>query len=419
MNSAVGAIVGLALAIVLIVRKFSPVYSLLLGAIVGGLLGGLGVEGTVSNMIAGVKDITPAIVRIIAAGVLSGVLIKTGAAASISHAIINRLGSRHLFLALALSTMLLTGVGVFIDVAVITVAPIAIVIAERMGISKFPLLLAMVGGGKCGNIISPNPNTIIAAENFDAPLSSVMAVNIIPAVVGLIVTVYLIVPLMNSRYSSTVGSAVSVQGEGDEKLPSFWASIAGPLTVIVLLALRPIAGVTIDPLIALPVGGIVGIIATRRWERTAESIGYGLEKMSVVAVLLVSTGAIAGIIKASSLTDMLIAALGQGEAARLLLAPLAGMVMSAATASTTAGATIASASFAPAILSSGISAVWGAALVNVGSTVLDHLPHGSFFHATGGAIELNIKENLRMIPYATAVGLTLTTLSVLTYVIIG
>ncbi len=419
MNSAVGAIVGLALAIVLIVRKFSPVYSLLLGAIVGGLLGGLGVEGTVSNMIAGVKDITPAIVRIIAAGVLSGVLIKTGAAASISHAIINRLGSRHLFLALALSTMLLTGVGVFIDVAVITVAPIAIVIAERMGISKFPLLLAMVGGGKCGNIISPNPNTIIAAENFDAPLSSVMAVNIIPAVVGLIVTVYLIVPLMNSRYSSTVVSAVSVQGEDDEKLPSFWASIAGPLTVIVLLALRPIAGVTIDPLIALPVGGIVGIIATRRWERTAESIGYGLEKMSVVAVLLVSTGAIAGIIKASSLTDMLIAALGQGEAARLLLAPLAGVVMSAATASTTAGATIASASFAPAILSSGISAVWGAALVNVGSTVLDHLPHGSFFHATGGAIELNIKENLRMIPYATAVGLTLTTLSVLTYVIIG
>lgn len=419
MNSAVGAIVGLALAIVLIVRKFSPVYSLLLGAIVGGLLGGLGVEGTVSNMIAGVKEITPAIVRIIAAGVLSGVLIKTGAAASISHAIINRLGSRHLFLALALSTMLLTGVGVFIDVAVITVAPIAIVIAERMGISKFPLLLAMVGGGKCGNIISPNPNTIIAAENFDAPLSSVMAVNIIPAVVGLIVTVYLIVPLMNSRYSSTVVSAVSVQGEGDEKLPSFWASIAGPLTVIVLLALRPIAGVTIDPLIALPVGGIVGIIATRRWERTAESIGYGLEKMSVVAVLLVSTGAIAGIIKASSLTDMLIAALGQGEAARLLLAPLAGMVMSAATASTTAGATIASASFAPAILSSGIPAVWGAALVNVGSTVLDHLPHGSFFHATGGAIELNIKENLKMIPYATAVGLTLTMLSLLTYVIIG
>ena len=418
MNSAIGAIIGLVVAIVLIIRKFSPVYSLLLGAIVGGLLGGMGLDGTVANMISGVKDITPAIVRIIAAGVLSGVLIKTGAAASISHTIVNRLGSRHVFLALALSTMLLTAVGVFIDVAVITVAPIAIIIADRMGVAKFPMLLAMVGGGKCGNIISPNPNTIIAAENFDAPLSSVMAANIVPAVIGLFVTVYVIIPLMSKRYSNPIAEGANVS-TNDESLPSFWASIAGPLVVIALLAMRPLVGIAIDPLIALPVGGIVGICATRQWRRTAESISYGLEKMSVVAVLLVATGAIAGIIKASSLTDALISVLGQGEGAKLLLAPLAGAIMSAATASTTAGATIASASFAPTILASGITAVWGAALVNVGATVLDHLPHGSFFHATGGAVEMNIKERLRLIPYESAVGLVLTICSVATYLIIG
>ena len=418
MNSAIGAIIGLAIAIVLFIRKFSPVYSLLLGAVIGGLLGGMGLDGTVANMITGIKDITPAIVRIIAAGVLSGVLIKTGAAASISHTIVNRLGSRHVFLALALSTMLLTAVGVFIDVAVITVAPIAIIIAERMGVAKFPMLLAMVGGGKCGNIISPNPNTIIAAENFDAPLSSVMAANIIPAVIGLFVTVYVIIPLMSKRHSNPIAEVAAV-GTNDESLPSFWASIAGPLVVIALLAMRPLVGIAIDPLIALPVGGIVGICTTRQWKRTTESISYGLEKMSVVAVLLVSTGAIAGIIKASSLTDALISILGQGESARLLLAPLAGTIMSAATASTTAGATIASASFAPTILASGISAVWGAALVNVGATVLDHLPHGSFFHATGGAVEMNIKERLRLIPYESAVGLVLTACSIATYLIIG
>lgn len=416
--SAIGAIVGLALAIVLIIRKFSPVYSLLLGAVVGGLVGGMGLDGTVANMITGVKEITPAIVRIIAAGVLSGVLIKTGAAAAISHTIVNRLGSRHVFLALALSTMLLTAVGVFIDVAVITVAPIAIIIAERMRVAKFPILLAMIGGGKCGNIISPNPNTIIAAENFDAPLSSVMAANIIPAIIGLLVTVYVIIPLMPKREEAAAEREPSATAK-DESLPSFWASIAGPLVVIVLLALRPLVGVAIDPLIALPVGGIVGLCTTRQWSRTAESISYGLEKMSVVAVLLVSTGAIAGIIKASSLTDVLISVLGQGESAQLLLAPLAGVIMSAATASTTAGATIASASFAPTILASGISAVWGAALVNVGATVLDHLPHGSFFHATGGAVEMNIKQRLRLIPYESAVGLTLTLCSIASYLLLG
>lgn len=419
MWSAIGAVAGLLLAIVLIIRKFSPVYSLLLGAVVGGLLGGLGLDGTVANMISGVKDITPAIIRIIAAGVLSGVLIKTQAAASISHTIIERLGSRHVFLALALSTMLLTAVGVFIDVAVITVAPIAIIIADRMGISKMKLLLAMVGGGKCGNIMSPNPNTIIAAENFGAPLSSVMLVNVLPAIVGLFIVVYVILPLLpSSKNGAKVGDS-SLSGVAKADLPSFWASVSAPVVVIALLMLRPVAGIAIDPLIALPVGGVVGILATRRWKSTAESVSYGLEKMSVVAVLLVSTGAIAGIIKASTLTDYLISWLGQGESAQMLLAPLSGALMSAATASTTAGATIASASFSQAILGAGVSAVWGAALVNVGSTVLDHLPHGSFFHATGGSMEMGMKECLRLIPFATLVGLVLTLLSLAMYAIVG
>ena len=51
------------------------------------------------------------------------------------------------------------------------------------------------------------------------------------------------------------------------------------------------------------------------------------------------------------------------------------------------------------ILATGISAVWGAAMINSGATVLDHLPHGSFFYATGGAVEMSIKERLKLIPY--------------------
>ena len=80
-------------------------------------------------------------------------------------------------------------------------------------------------------------------------------------------------------------------------------------------------------------------------------------------------------------------------------------------------ATIASASFAQTVLSSGVSAVWGAAMTNAGATVLDHLPHGSFFHATGGSIGMDVKERLRLIPYETAVGLVLATASVCVYLI--
>ena len=68
MNSALAALIGLALAIVLIIRKLSPVYSLMLGALAGGLLAGTGLVETVNQMLSGVKDITPAILRILAAG---------------------------------------------------------------------------------------------------------------------------------------------------------------------------------------------------------------------------------------------------------------------------------------------------------------------------------------------------------------
>ncbi|MBR3853401.1 MAG: GntP family permease, partial [Tidjanibacter sp.] len=162
---------------------------------------------------------------------------------------------------------------------------------------------------------------------------------------------------------------------------------------------------------------IVGIATTRTWNKAGESISFGLEKMSVVAVLLVGTGAIAGIIKASSLTDLLIGAMGSGEGGRVLLAPLAGAIMSAATASTTAGATVASASFGQTILAAGIPAVWGAAMINAGATVLDHLPHGSFFHATGGSVDMSIKQRLRLIPYESLVGLVLATCSTIAYLL--
>lgn len=90
--STIGAIIGLLLSIFLIIKRIPIAYSLMIGAITGGLSGGLSLVDSVSVMVDGVKDITPAILRILAAGVLSGVLIKTGAAESISNTIVRKLG---------------------------------------------------------------------------------------------------------------------------------------------------------------------------------------------------------------------------------------------------------------------------------------------------------------------------------------
>jgi GntP family gluconate:H+ symporter len=404
MQTAIGAILGLLIAIALILKKFNTAYSLILGAIIGGLAGGFALPQTINYMIEGVKDVIPAIVRILTAGVLSGVLIKTGAASRIALTIARVMGERKALIALILSTFLLTAIGVFIDVAVLTVAPVALAVAKRMDYSKMKILIGMIAGGKCGNIISPNPNTIIAAENFQASLSSVMYVNFVPALVGLLAAIGLIYIFPNR------GEKVTSLAEDEERpdLPSFGRSIAGPAFTVLLLMLRPIAGIAVDPLIALPAGGALGIIVMSRCRMLTESLSYGLEKMSGVAILLIGTGTIAGIIKNSSLKDVILSGLQHLSISESFIAPVSGALMSAVTASTTAGATLASASFADVVMASGISAVWGAAMVNSGATVLDHLPHGSFFHVTAGSVEMNLRERLKLIGYESLIGIVLT-----------
>ena len=404
---------GLLVAIGLIIKKVSPAYSLILGALIGGLAGGLSLEEVVASMTEGVKGVSSAVLRILTAGVLSGVLIKTGAAMTISNAIIRFWGEKRIYLALAFATMLLCAVGVFIDVAVITVAPVALSIGRRLGVPTPQLLLVMIGGGKCGNIISPNPNTIIAAENFGADLSSVMFANIIPALIGLLFTVFIIVRFFPVPERQVQSDRETVAD--DQTLPPLWSSLVAPVVTILLLALRPLCGITVDPLIALPVGGLCGLLCMKQWKNALPSIEFGLQKMSVIAVLLIGTGTIAGVIQDSTLKDHILALLDHISVGKELIAPVSGILMSAATASTTAGATLASASFADTILAVGVSSVWGAAMVNAGSTVLDHLPHGSFFHATGGVCELSFRERLKLIPYESLIGAVLTLCSTLMY----
>ena len=155
----------------------------------------------------------------------------------------------------------------------------------------------------------------------------------------------------------------------------------------------------------------------KKYRESLSCLEYGLQKMSGVAILLIGTGTIAGIIKNSTLKDCILQMLAQANFSDTLVAPISGALMSAATASTTAGATLASASFSDVILGIGISGAWGAAMINSGATVLDHLPHGSFFHATGGVCELTFKERLKLVPYESLIGGVLAILTTIMYFI--
>lgn len=410
----VGAVVGLVITIALIIKKIEAAYAMMVGALIGGLVGGAGLVNSVNYMIAGAQEMMPTIIRVLASGVLAGTLIKSGAATKIAEEIILVMGERRALLAIALSAMILTSVGVFVDVAVITVAPIAISVGNKLGYSKAALLIALVGGGKSGNTFSPNPNTIVAAENFGVSLSSVMVAGFIPGLVGLAVTVLIAAHIHKKR---KLEDHEFIEDDNDVmtvNLPSIVGAITAPVVVIILLMLKPIFGLEVDPLVALPAGGLIGMVAMKKSKEMREYLSFGLKKMMPVGILLVGTGAIAGIIKASQLQYDLIALVEIIRLPEFLLAPISGILMSAATASCSAASAIASSTFASTITKA-VSPLAGAAMVHAGANVFGTLPQGSFFHISANSVNMNLADRMKLLPADSLVGFAITVTSTIIY----
>lgn len=132
-----GALIGLFIAIALILKKINPVYSLFLGAILGAVIGDGNLEQIIGLLTSGTQSVMGTVIRVLAAGVLAGVMMESGAVETIAQAIVRKVGESKAILALALATMMITAVGVFISVAVLIVAPIALSVGNKMGIPNW------------------------------------------------------------------------------------------------------------------------------------------------------------------------------------------------------------------------------------------------------------------------------------------
>lgn len=420
----IGALSGLLLAIIFILFKLSPTYSLILGAIAGAFIGGAGFSDSVSILISGTQSVMGTVVRIIAAGVFAGVMMESGAAETIAKVIVDKLGGTKAMLSLALATMIITAVGVFIPVAVLIVAPIALSVGNKMGYSKVALLVALSGGGKAGNIISPNPNTIAAAGGFNLDVNQVMIAGFVPAVFGVIVTVLLASRIKFKGTKVTDLEVAELEKANTTNLPSFLKALITPIIAIVLLMISPVgsilgvdflANLKIDSLFILPFAAVVGSIALGKKKQILDYCSAGLDRMTPTILIIIGAGAIGGLITASNLPEKVVSLVEASGISGVFLAPIAGTLMAAATASTSTGVILATGSFSQAILNTGVAPLSAAVMTHAGATVIDHLPHGTYFHVTRNAMNISMKDRMTVALYESIVGLTMTIVATILY----
>lgn len=200
--------------------------------------------------------------------------------------------------------------------------------------------------------------------------------------------------------------------------------MVAPIVAIILLSLNPIgsilhikflASIKIDSMIILPVAGLIGLLAMGQFNKVIDYTTSGLNKMTGTAIILIGAGAIAGIISKSNLSQVVVQCIQSAGISGVFLAPISGILMAGATASTSTGSIVAAGTFGKAILSMGVAPLSAAIMVHTGATVIDHLPHGNFFHATADSVKMNINERMKLIPYESIVGGSMAIVATIVY----
>ena len=414
-----GALIGLAIAIFLILRKLNPAAALMTGAVVGILIGGGNLDTALEIIIQGTSNISGITARVIAGGVLAGVLIGTGSVEAIALGIVNKLGEKRAILAITLSAVITSAIGVFITVGVMILAPIGLGVAAKTGMSKAALILALSGGAKAGNIISPNPNTVAAAGGFDLSLSEVMIGGLLPGLVGFISTIILANLIKNKGQRVTLKPETEeVQQEAPIK---FRQAIVGPVVAMGLLVFPPVISMLtafelhIDVLYVLPTAALIHVICLRKLNRLVSYVNMGMLKMMPIVFALIGAGAIGQMITSSTLPVMiadLIFAMGIPPA---LLAPISGAIMGFATGSTSTGVILATESFSSTLLYMGVAPLSAAVMVHAGSMVIDYVPHGNYVLASLESFKIEIKDRMKIMPYEALVGLSMAITAILVF----
>ena len=174
------------------VFKVSPIYSLVVGATLGGLVAGLPTDQIVPVVITGFGHTIGSIGIVILFGTSIGVILEqTGGAIVIANTILKAVGKKNAALAMMLAGYIVS-IPVFSDTSIVILSPVARTVSARSGKPQIAVLGALNAGIMATHtIVPPTPGPLAAANTLGADLGMMIALGLIVAMAySLVALVY-------------------------------------------------------------------------------------------------------------------------------------------------------------------------------------------------------------------------------------
>lgn len=255
------AIVGLVILLLLIIKfKIQAMISILVGAIVIGLVAGMPFSDIINSVNEGIGSTLKGIALLVGLGSMFGAILEvSGGAQTLAVTMVKRFGDKKAAWALGI-TGLVISMPVFFDAGLIILIPLAFSLAKRTKRSSLFYAIPLLAGLAVGHaFIPPTPGPVLVATMLGVDLGWVILVGIGCGIVSMIVAGPIWGSVCGNKYFVPVPEHIANQEDFDEsKLPGFWTIVGIILIPLVLIILNSVAKVIPSMSPIQPVLGFLG-----------------------------------------------------------------------------------------------------------------------------------------------------------------
>ncbi len=235
--------------------KWNPFVTLLISALLLGLLAGMKPLDVVSSITGGLGGTLGTIAIVIGLGTMLGkMMAESGGAERIATTLIDRFGEQRVHWAMMLVGFIV-GIPVFFEVGVILLIPIVFTVAKKTRMSLLQIGIPILAGlSTVHGLVPPHPAPMIAIDAYGADLGRTILYSLL---VGLPVAI-----IAGPLFGKYVGKRIALQPPAElaeqfavkegRKLPSFGMTLFTILLPVILMLIGSLASI-IDPKATSPI----------------------------------------------------------------------------------------------------------------------------------------------------------------------
>ena len=235
-------IFAIGLQVFLSVKKVSPFLSLLIVALLTGLLLGMGPADLLKSVEKGVGSTLGGLALIICLGAILGKILEiSGAAEQISATLIKSFGQKNIQWAVLLTGFLI-GIPLYYNAGFIILVPLVFTLARKTGLPLLYIVIPMAAALSTTHcFLPPHPGPVVLVNAFKADMGKTLIYGLLIAIPAVIIAGPFLGRILQRIKTDTSFLFAAEQNLTEKKLPGIFPSFIIALLPVLLITLSVLA----------------------------------------------------------------------------------------------------------------------------------------------------------------------------------